>query len=221
MTDSRDDVALSGRDFLISAIQACASAIPVAGPVSQYISSALTERRLKRLEQTLAEVAAELHSRGTTGVFDTEEFATLFETIAPALSRANQDAKRQRFRALLINAAQLNAGDERWNDATLAADILEGIEPPGLAILAAMTRSHSVESRIRTRPSPAVFEIDQDPESPTATGYAIPYDPVIVQEWLTRLREKRLIFWRQDPGNGYDGVFLTDLGKLFVLWVSA
>ena len=65
-----------------------------------------------------------------------EQFTSLLESVAPELSRSLNEGKRQRFRDLLTNAAELPEESDEWEEAALASRLLKQMETPALAILA-------------------------------------------------------------------------------------
>ncbi len=222
---SGGDVNLTVRDYSINAFQAMLKGIPYVGAsLDQFIFGPLTELRVRRIERTLAEIAAHYGPNVSPDLLAKEEFVNLLESVTPALSRATNEDKRQRFRDLLINSAQLSPGAEKWDEASFAADLLQAIEPPGLAILAAMARCEKAYPLTLTpRPVPQVYEgEDFNYEKPQGPQYAIHYEWIVVEEWARRLREMRLIsFDNEDVRGGFGGAQFSALGRFLIQWAVA
>ena len=100
----------------------------------------MNDLRLKRVEHTLTEIGEAVHRTGVRARVDTEEFANLLERVLPAVSRAVSEERRAALRNLLINATTVESGSPEWDAANLAARLIEEIETPGLAILAALSK---------------------------------------------------------------------------------
>jgi len=214
---------LTLKDYAINTFQAVLKCVPIVGAsLEHFIFGPLMEIRMRRIEMTLSELAEHFGSDANPQMLSKEEFVNLLESITPALSRATNEDKRQRFRDLLINSAELPPGSEGWEEAHLAGDMLQAIEPPGLSILAAIARCQKIYPlTLTSRPSPQVYEDDDfDYENPKGPHHPIQYEWIVVEEWAKRLREMRLIsFQSSDVRGGFGGVQLSDLGRFLVKWI--
>lgn len=218
---AREDLDLSPKDHAVNATRAILKAVPwVGSSLEQFMFGPLTELRMRRIEKTLTEIGQTLKRENIPPSVDNEDFANLLEVVAPALSKATNEDRRQRFRDLLLNASQTRAGDASWEEAKLASDLLSKIDPPGLAILAAIARSASQSFlSLMSLPKPQVFEGAFDPRHPQL-HHELGYEWPVVEEWARRIRTMRLIDWGEHMASvGYGRVQLTDLGKLLVRWI--
>jgi hypothetical protein len=93
----------------------------------------------KRIEATLKDVAETLGKKKAKSIVN-EEFVNLLEFVAPDLSRATDEKKRQRFRDLLTNAAELPPKSDGWEEARLAGELLKQVDTPGLVILSELAK---------------------------------------------------------------------------------
>jgi hypothetical protein len=218
---SLPEAKLTSADYARNVLQAAIQAVPyMGGSLSQFIFGPLTELRFKRIEQTLSEVAAELDVRGAFSSVANEDFATLLESVLPDLGRSTNEERRQRYRDLLIKSAQLQPGSVLWQDATLCAGLLRDIEPPGLAVLGALAKSPNPQNTIFSKPSPRLYTSEVDFAEPKGDFILLPYQWILIDEWVVRLREKRLVgLSSRDARGGFGGVYLTDLGRFFIEWV--
>jgi hypothetical protein len=214
---------LTKKDYALNAAQALLKGIPyVGGSLEQFVFGPLQERRWRRVERTLAEVALALGPEGAVGMVQ-EQFANLLEALSPSLGRVTDENKRKRFRDLLTNAAKLSADDAKWEEASLAAELLESLEAPALAILAAISRCSDARSNklvLTSRPVSQVFEGEFDYDSPGTPQHVLPYEWVVVEYWARMLRDKRLIWYgSHDARGGFGGVGLAPLGDFLTQWV--
>jgi hypothetical protein len=156
---------LTGKELAMIAFEAGVMAIPYVGP--SFVSASLTELRLKRVEKTLKEVAQKLGNKKAKNIVN-EEFVILLESVSPDLSRATDEEKRQRFRDLLTNAAEL-APSKGWEEARLAAELLKKIDTPGLVVLSELAKLDKGETAtLASRPVPQLargssFDYDKPP----------------------------------------------------------
>jgi DNA-binding transcriptional ArsR family regulator len=186
-------------------------------------SGPLDELRSKRVDAALHEILARLRDLGAEPT-RAEEFANLFEKVLPKLARAASNAVRERFRDLLVNAAQVPTGDHRWGQANLAEQILSELDEPAITILTLLVRANtSSYVDIVSAPVPQVVPAGSFQwQSPQLGCHPIGADWPVVEEWLRRLRETRLIIYRSHDGRGAFGeVRLAQLGQLLVDWVLA
>ena len=153
-----------------------------------------------------------------------ENFVNLLEKVSPELSRAADEEKRQRFRDLLINAAELPEGSSEWGDAALAAELLREIDSPGLVILAAFAQLDEGETALLTAyPVPQLLRgvepRDFDPDNPGEPQHVFPYDWIVVDYWYGRLADLRLVIRGAHGRDTHQHVCLFDLGKFLVKWI--
>jgi hypothetical protein len=194
-------------------------------------------RHERRIEQTLTEMAEAIHESGSDARVRTEEFGRLLERLIPSVARATNEDKRARLRDLLVNAASLESGDRRWEEAGLARDIVESLEGPALAILAALGRTPEAylprrgavpvpNVQILSQPVPQVlarsFGWSRDEwEGLGLEGIELAYRWDVLEEWIIRLKERRLLlFHTGDARGGFGGVYLTGLGEMVVTWAT-
>lgn len=211
---------LSVKDHAVNACQAMLKGIPYVGSsLEQFLFGSLAELRMRRIERTLSEVAEALGSERANSMCN-EDFVTLLESIAPDLSRATHEEKRNRFRDLLTNAAILAPQSAEWAETSLATSLLKEIEAPGLAILAAVGRcSKQTDLTLTSRPLSQVFEGRFDYDNPGDAQHVLPYDCVVVEYWARRLREKNIISYSShDARGGFGGVGLAPLGRFLIRW---
>jgi hypothetical protein len=216
---------LTIRDYAINTFQAILKGVPfVGGSLEHFIFGPLAEIRMRRIERTLDELSAHYGPTADPKLLAKEEFVNLLEATIPALSRATNEDKRLRFRDLLINAAKLPSGSEQWEEARFASDLLQSIEPPGLAILAAMAECQTTYPlTLASVPVPQVYEgKDFNYDKPQGPQHALPYEWTIVEEWVHRLREMRLIHFNSvSARGGFGGASLAELGRFLIRWAKA
>jgi hypothetical protein len=219
-----DDVKLTVGEHSRNLLQACIEGIPYAGgPLSQVLFGPLTEMRFKRIEKTLSEVALALEENGkdSASAMSGEEFVTLLESALPELGRSTNEHQRKRYRDLLLKASQIEPNSELWQDANLCATLLSEIHPPGLVILGALARSAVSQNTLVSRPEVRLYEGQVDPAQLNGKFVQIPYEWTVIQEWMYRLKEKRLLgIGSADARGGFGGVTLSELGRFFVNWVD-
>jgi len=211
-------IKLDTKDKAVIAFQSALSAIPyVGGSLSHFIFGPLAELRLKRIEQTLIELA-ELVDEENRHKVATEQFANLLESVAPDLSRATNEEKRLRFRDLLINATKKTTDSTKWDEAHLAADLLKEIDAPGLAIIAGLNiYGREKHVTITSQPTPRI--IGEKENTLDGKHYEIPYEWPVVDYWLRALRGKRIVMYSSHgKGPSYGGVILMELGRFIVDW---
>lgn len=207
----------------VNALRALAKLLPLVGDsLDQLAFGPIDELRAKRVEQTLVEIDLRLASLGQQSA-RAEELASLLEKNIPRIARATSEDARSRFRDLLINAAPIQANDSRWSQAELAGEILAELAPAAMAILAQLAaRGKRTVSWIVSSPSPQVVPEGFDWDNPEMGNLPIGYAWPVVSEWVTRLREKRLIgLGSSDARGGFGAVQLTELGEMLVDWTVA
>lgn len=213
---------LTRKEETVNAVRAILRGVPyVGGSLDQFIFGRLDELRIKRFEATLNEIAERLNESKRTSHVNSEQFVNLLESVAQNLVRATEAAKRERFRDLLLNAATLPPGSAEWEKAKLAGQLLSELEAPALAVIAAVSgyrEAHppSVVSIPKVQVvNPDTFSWD----SPSLGFLHIDYDWAVIEEWVRRSREKRLIeFGSHDVRGEFRGVYLPQLGKMLVEW---
>jgi len=213
--------ALEKKDYGVNAVQAIVKGIPYVGAsLDQFIFGPLQEKRLRRIEATLHEIANSLGETESIKMVS-EEFVTLLELVAPELSRSVGENKRERFRDLLFKAAHTCADPTQWAEANLAASILNEIDEPGLCLLAAVGRTkrhHPVT--IASVPCPQVAVGEFNYESPGEPQHALPYQWPVIEYWATKLRDQRIIlFQSQDARGGFGHVILGPMGEFLIEWL--
>jgi hypothetical protein len=225
---------LSARDYTANTMEAILKGVPYIGEMlRQFIFGPGAERRMRRIERTLAEIGERLQATDALPTVNSEEFVGLLEESLPKIARATSEDVRERFRDLLLNAATLPAGSPEWQGAELAGELLGEIDAPGLAILAALGRcpeaarvdfakSPVPNVSLVSRPVPQVVLGDFDYANPGEVRFAIGYDWSVVEEWTHRLREKRLLHYHSSDGRGgFGNIYLSTLGQLLVRWALA
>ena len=220
MTSNGEEMELNAKDKAVIAFQGTLKAIPYFGSsLEHFIFGPLTELRMRRIEQTLSEIATAVGELKANAISN-ERFATLLESVAPELCRAVDENKRKRFRDLLINAAALPEDSGDWEEAALASTLLKEIDAPGLAILAAIARCSEGEALVLTSsPVSQVFEGSFDYDDPGEPQHVLQYKWVIVEYWARKLRESNLITYNAyDARGGFGGVALAPLGKFLIQW---
>ena len=213
---------LTVKDHAVNAARALLKGVPYVGDsLDQFIFGPLQERRMRRIEVTLSEVASALGPQGSMLLVQ-EQFVNLLEAVAPSLSRTTDEAKRERFRDLLKNAGQLTPNDPKWDEASLAAELLEELDGPALAILAAITRCndpHGGKLTIASRPVAQVFEGDFNYDAPGSPQQLLPYEWIVVEFWARELKSKQLIWYSSmDARGGFGGLRLAPLGDFLIRW---
>jgi hypothetical protein len=179
------------------------------------------ELRFKRIEKTLSEVATALQADGVASMMSSEDFATLLESVLPEISRSTNEDRRERYRDLLIKSARLEPGSDLRQDASLYAGLLREIDPPGLTVLGALTKSPSERNSIFSKPSSRLYIGLVDFSAPEGDFILLPYAWILIEEWVWGLKEKRLPgFDSVDARGGFGSVYLTALGKFFIEWVT-
>ena len=166
---------LSKKEKMTIGMEGILLAVPYVGSsLAHFISGPLNELRIQRIEKTLEEIAAGLGEEKAQAMVN-ESFANLLEKVLPDLSRAVEEEKRQRFRDLLVNAAELSVESTAWDEAALAASLLRDIDTPGLAILAAAAEIEEGENlTLASRPVPQFVRGTFDYDNPGKPQHVIP-----------------------------------------------
>ena len=214
---------LTAKDYARNSAEALLKVVPYIGEgLVQFIFGPLQERRQKRLEQTLTEVGESLVGLNCEARIQTEQFANLLEVVGPQLARAADEVKRLSFRQLLTNAATLGENSGDWSTAQLAGALVTELDPPALAVLAAIHRSGTPRSGLLlvSRPVPQVVDAGSfNWDRPAVVGVEIHYPWPVIDEWFNRLREKRVVaLGSVDARGGFGAVALTSLGNVLVQW---
>src|SRR5579885_1318772 len=218
------DSDLSAKDRNTNAFRAGLQLIPnVGGAIDRLMFGSLDDLRSKRMEDTLKEIGVKLEELGLDHYIDNnEDFGNLLQDVAPPLSRSSNEDRRRRFRDLILNATQIPAGDVRWEEVHFASKLLDSIDAPGLAILAALVRCKHEHVWIFSQPIPYVHdgEVDvakHDWRLVAEPHHGLQYDWTVIEETVWRLKEMRLIgLGSSDARGGFGAVALMSLGKLLV-----
>jgi len=212
--------ALTGKEKTMIGIEGVLMAIPFVGPsLAHFVSEPLTELRLKRVEESLKEVAEALGDVKAKFMVN-EEFVNLLENVLPDLSRATDEERRQRFRDLLTNAAEL-ATSGGWEEARLAAELLKQIDTPGLVVLSELAKLNKGETAtLASRPVPQLARGSSfDYDNPPAPQRRILFDWQVVDYWTQQLRENGLLLFHSgDERGGFGNIYLTERGWFLVKW---
>lgn len=125
------------KDHAINAFQASLLAIPVVGSsLEKLLFGTLNEKRSRRVERTLEEIAKKVEELGAEPRIDeNEDLANLLESLLPQTAKATSETRRERLRDLIFNAITLPSGDPRWSEAKMAAELVEGIDDLGLLVI--------------------------------------------------------------------------------------
>ncbi len=211
---------LTHGDLAQNTAQAILKAIPVIGEsLSQFIFGPLQDIRWRRLEQTLGEIGKAVKEGGRV---DSEEFIALLEQVGPRVARETSERRRQFFRDLLINATAVPPGSPKWADANLVSDMIASIDPPGLAILAGVSRfPRNDNAKMSSDPSPHVFNGRTPQGQQPVESYALDYGWEVLAEWVWRLKEKRLLGLGSVSGQSFGALQLSELGEFVVKWGTA
>lgn len=223
MTDDEKSKLTPGQTALLWG-EGFVSLIPYVGSLVTKVSfGAWAERRVNRIERTLAEVVQTVGEE-TARAADNESFINLLEKVLPEIGRAVDEEKRQRFRDLLTNAAELTEDSSEWGATALAAELLKDIDTPGLAILAGMAQLDEGETCLLTAfPQPQVLRgvksKDFAPDNPGEPQHVIPYEWPVVEYWYRQLSSRRLVAAGAHGRDTFENTKLTDLGRFLVKWV--
>jgi hypothetical protein len=230
MNDRQDRITLSVKDRDLNAFRAGLSLIPSIGSaIEKLMFGAVDELRWRRFEQTLGEVGAKLELLDSSHrVEDNEDFANFLQDVAPPLSRSTNEDRRRRFRDLILSATQIPSGDARWEEVYTVSRLLDSIGGPGLSVLATVSRCSNRLVYIYSTPTPYIYDGTPDgkPEeyAKLFQDYGKPYHLLgyqwnVIEEWVYRLREMRLVGTQSsDARGGFGGVQLTGLGQLLIRW---
>jgi hypothetical protein len=220
MSDSSEVAPIAATDHARNVGRALVRGLPYVGSaLEQLLFGLADEIRWRRLEAVLTEFSDHLKRAGATAP-TAEEFATLFERVAPSLAREPSPDRRERFRDLLLQAATIPTNAPAWSDVDLAATLLIETAAPGLAIIAAVARSKFSQPSLVALPAPQlVDELFFLWENPVLGGELVPYEWPVVEEWARRLKERRLLAYQShDARGGFGRVSLTSLGNHLVRW---
>jgi len=214
-------------EFYISMVRTALKALPFGAAADEATFGVLEALRQRRVETTLDEVADRVRALHGIAVTFSEELGNLVEASARGLARAVREETRARFRDLLINAAPLPPGDVAWEETLLVSHLLNQIDAPGLALLAALSKNRSNRSTVTAHPSVRVYiaevSVAEARESPEALGayHEISFSWPVVEEWMHRLGAMRLLGYKSiDARGGFASVYLRDLGLMLVRWAQ-
>lgn len=214
------------------ATQSVLLGIPYIGAsLERAIFGASTERRQRRFEQTLFEVGQRLADLEATARVESDQFVRLLESVSEPIASAVTSERRARFRDLLVNAAREEHSDAEWEEAVLAADLLERIADPGLEIVATIWRySTAEEEAVIVFDAPARFHSARRDAYHPERGVIFSHSGALIEEWLRRLGQLHITSGDQplhmrEPDRprvmfrGQGHLKLTGLGDLLVRWV--
>lgn len=218
-------------DYGRNTAEAVLKAVPYIGEsLCQFIFGPSAERRMRRIERTLTEVAQTLKDRNIQPNVESEDFVNLLEVAVPKIAKATNEDVRKRFRDLLLNCAALESGSSDWQNAELVAAILDSVAPPGLAIIAALAKcpeaatvdfgkSPVPDVQLVSLPRPQIVVGEFDYDNPINGTLSLPYDWEVLAEWAYRLKDKRLIhFHSSHARGGFGNIYLSTLGQFLVRW---
>ena len=229
---SKQPSQLSTAERKTNAIRAGMKLVPYIGStLEKLIFGKLDELRWKRLEHTLTELANQMKRSGVeASTIDSEQFANLLEVVAPTIGKTTNEDKRKIFRDFLFNAAYIPKNELDWEEANLAAQLLNQIEAPAIIILATIHQaftSFSVQYRHLSKNNQFRFYSGKDPYKPPSkleiitperdyqvSEYLIHYPWAIIEGSVKTLTDLGLIV-EQEYGN----VCLTSLGELLCNWI--
>lgn len=244
MQDKRKEIKLAAKDHALTALQAGLLAIPVYGAsLEKLLFGGAAEVRMRRVEETLAEVCEKLVEQGkAANIEGNEEFANLMEEVLPPLGKATIESKRARFRDLLFNAMQLPPNDKSWEAASLAASTLANLNGTAMEILAGIHLVSQSDQPYQYRSRPCVinmgglrhrkklgyylalqqesqsFSLDA-PECPKSTFFDLSEsEPVIIRETLNKMTSLGILKFKAERNFLHHGIVLTDLGQLLIRW---
>jgi hypothetical protein len=222
---------LSSKEYIRNSLQCGLLSIPYIGAsLERFLFGPALEKRWKRFEQTLTEIGLKLDDLHQTHGVETEEFVALLEHVGPSLGRSTAEAKRIWFRDLLLNAALTPPGDAQWEEARLAADLIQEIEAPGLEILGKLHIAgySGREAVVIFADQPVLAFWPKNTPAPV-NQYLLSFDVAVVEEWMRRLSNLRVLHCvhpihrrtatgQTETMRGCDSVALTELGQLLVKW---
>jgi hypothetical protein len=229
MSEESTAVELTRRDHVANVSRALLSGLPYIGPsLDRLIFGGMDELRWKRVERMLADLDASLKAREIPpGAVEREEFGDLLERVVPRVYRAESEEKQRRFRELLLRSAALPSGDSEWESARLASELLDQLEAPGITILGALADVASRgEAQIRwwvlASPEPQVFSPPEENAShfdTTDLQHALGYAWAVIDTWMRRLVDLRLVTGQRERDTAWTHVSLTSLGSFLVSWI--
>lgn len=119
----------------------------VGSALDELLFGRLNDSRWTRLETTLKELGEMMEARQIPPENAlSEDFGGLLETTGPIIGRTTSEKKRSMLRDLLLNAVSLPPTDPKWESARMAGDLLSALEPPSLAIVAALHQLNARDS---------------------------------------------------------------------------
>lgn len=234
-TSPKNSLSLTKTEHATNIVQGLLLGAPAVGAsLERLVFGPFQELRMKRIDQTVAEIAAALRDRGEPNGASKEEFAEFFDRVGPSIVRETTETKRRWFRDLLLNVALTPSGDPAMEEARLAIGLIEQINPPGLEIIARLnTPDHSGKINVLVLDEPASLAVwPADAISPSFSR-PLSYGSVVVEEAVRPLKGMHHVVNYSDGLNrptsnsayanldGYDGISLTKKGRLLVKWGMA
>ncbi len=227
--DNTNEIALNMTAYAQNVLRAAIKGLPWIGTsLEQLVYGNVDERRWRRMERTLSEVGEEMKRRNIPPDFVLkEDFEQLLRQVASSASESTNEDKRKRFRDLLVNSVTLPEGDPQWESSRLAATYLEQLEGPAFSILAAIAAENAFDDSankvsISRHPEPQVSRLSGQNASDYDTDvvyHALGYEWAVVQSWMEKLLELKLISFGTSAGaKGFGQIQLTVKGSFLVRW---
>ena len=211
--------------------RAAVKSIPyIGGSLDELIYGRGNEARWRRIESLLADLGRQMEALGIPPeAVEREEFGDLLEVVAPAARRTGSEDKRRMLRKVLLNASALETGNPDWEAARLAAELVSDLEPPALAVLAALDRMGTKSTgRIELARDGEMAEVrwNRSPQSEGGPVFRkripIPYDWLVVEHAYRRMSVSypRLVQAGAHGRDVYQGMGLMPLGSLVIRWAG-
>lgn len=195
---SNDDESLTARDHTANLVRMLLGSVPVAGPLlDRGIFGVLDERRMKRVETTLAEIALRVNRMTRETYVHAEHFQAAIETLVPAIAKASNETKRRMLRDLLLHAVVTPPDDPLLDEAELAMRLVQEIDPPGLALIGAAAVLDAQQMLVRTDGpvfawAPEGAQAPYELPPPDEPRVPLPYSPAVLAEWSRRMNPEGL-----------------------------
>ena len=223
------EIALTKEDHKRNLAKSLIKGLPYIGSsLDQLVYGNQDERRWLRLEKTLQEIEEGMKARKIPAKeILKEEFDHLLRLTAGKLGDATNEDKRERFRDLLLNSVSLPEGDREWESARLAGELLNQLEGPALHILSGLVAEGALEKELRTvlrLPQPQITNYhvrSQEQFDATEVNRPLDYEWAVVDAWMSRLVELKLISGQSCAAKAWTNVALTALGVFLTKWILA
>ena len=194
----------------------------VGSALDELLFGRLNDSRWARLEETLKELGEMMEARQIPPENAlSEDFGGLLETTGPIIGRTTSEEKRSMLRDLLLNAVSLPPSDPKWESARMAGDLLSALEPPSLAIVAALHQLNardSVTGELERDGDSGVIRLTDDP----GKVVQLHYHWFVLEEGYRRLtaNQPRIIIAGSHGRDTYQGTALTPLGDFLIAWAT-